>query len=89
MNNIPTPRQYAERHAKAFRTAFDFLNRHFPPEMSDEYWQAALKDMKSVWERADGDPLATSLLVDIWEYLDEEARIRNGVDEHEYQCAGK
>lgn len=78
MDGIMTPRQYAERHAKAFRTAFDFLNHHFPPDMSEAYWDLALKDMKHVFETVGGESLAASLLVVIWEYLDEEARRRNG-----------
>lgn len=74
---------FAALHKRAFRTAFDFLNAHFPPENSAEWWDATMRDvMKS---RADDKEnwLQNELLAGVWEYLYRENQRRKEAGVHE------
>lgn len=64
-----TPEQYAKAHQKAFRTAFDFLSAHFPPENNQEWWVQAAKDSSAASLSTGEDPLAMELLLGVMNYL--------------------
>jgi len=69
-----TPEQYYAEHQKAFRCAFDFLNKHFPPG-DLAWWEQASNDLKNA---ADGqNQLAHFLLIGVYDYLNEEWKRRN------------
>ena len=59
------------RHKKAFRIAFDYLNKHWPPENSESWWVSAASDLADANFAADGDALCRELLIGIYSYLDE------------------
>ena len=77
--NVLSPEQYADRHKKAFRVAFDYLNAHFPPGDSTEWWEQTAKDAEyASIVISNRDPLATELLVSIYNYLEKEWKKRYG-----------
>lgn len=73
---IPTPQAYAERHKKAFREAFDFLNAHFPPMHDADWWEGTTKDAEIASIRCEENKLAVCLLAAVWDYLDHESKLR-------------
>lgn len=75
-----TPEEYAKEHQKAFRTAFDFLNAHFPPAENPEWWDQAAKDCSAASITAGEGKLTIQLLCGIMNYLGEEykRRYQNG-----------
>ena len=66
------PEDYARMHQRAFRTAFDFLSSHFPPENSEEWWMRATAEISEVSAGVAGNKLAMELLAGVWEYLYQE-----------------
>lgn len=75
---ILTPEQYVERHKRAFRAAFDYLNAHFPPNPDDSgYWERAARDVSAA--ASVHNPLGEKLLLSVYEYLEDEfMKRRNG-----------
>lgn len=74
-----TPEEYAALHPKMFRVAFDFLNAHFPPEDTDEWWEQTAHDCGDASVKAGGNKLAIYLLAGVMDYLnDENMKRRNG-----------
>lgn len=71
-----TPEAYAKQHQKAFRTAFDFLTKHFPPGDGAEWWKQAAKDCSVASIAAEEDPLAIELLTAVMNYLGDEYKKR-------------
>lgn len=71
-----TPEEYARRHQKAFRAAFDFLNAHFPPADEPEWWDQAAKDCSAASIKNGEDRLTIGLLVGVMEYLESEIKQR-------------
>lgn len=71
-----TPEAYAKRHAGAFRCAFDFLNSHFPPEPTVEWWDPIGEEISKASESQEDNMLAVSLLIAVSEYIEEEWKIR-------------
>ena len=67
-----TPEQYAALHPKMFRVAFDFLNSHFPPEDTDEWWKQTAQDCGDASVKAGENQLAIYLLAGIMDYLNDE-----------------
>lgn len=74
MSEILKPDAYMDRHKRAFRVAFDYLNAHFPPR-GEEYWVNALADLKDAHDR-NQDPLTDELLKGIYAYLETEYKVR-------------
>ena len=74
-----TPEEYAKKHKAAFRTAFDFLNRHFPPGTDPEWWTQACADVSKENDLADNN-LATELLLAVYNYLEVEYKERRKAD---------
>ena len=75
-DQILNPEAYARRHKEAFRCAFDFLNAHFPPENTPEWWQQAVQDITDASVSQGENKLAVELLTGVFNYLDDERRIR-------------
>lgn len=75
-SKIVTPQEYADRHKKAFREAFDFLNAHFPPVFSDDYFAKVVEDVTVVEAKDPNNPLLVHLLSGIFCYLDDESKLR-------------
>lgn len=75
-----TPEQYAQRHQKAFRTAFNFLNEHFPPENEPEWWDQTAKDCSAASITQGENTLVMELLIAVLSYLEEERKLRYDAD---------
>lgn len=75
IEKILTPKEYADRHKKAFRVAYDFLNAHFPPEFNSTWWSKAAADIGEVAH--DVDELTMQLLLGVWAYLEAESKLRS------------
>ncbi len=73
---ILTPEAYAKRHTGAFRCAFDFLNQHFPPEPTVEWWDPIGEEISKARESQEDNMLAVSLLIAVSEYIEDEWKIR-------------
>ena len=75
-----TPEEYAKEHQKAFRTAFDFLNSHFPPGQDPEWWDKTAKECSAASLKANENKLAIELLCGVMVYLGHEydRRYKNG-----------
>lgn len=71
-----TLEEYAALHPRMFRIAFDFLNKHFPPEDTDEWWEQTAKDCEDASITAGNNPLVINLLAGVIEYLNEETMKR-------------
>lgn len=67
-----TPEEYAKSHQKAFRTAFDFLNTHFPPGETDEWWMQTAKDVGMAAEESGNNDLTMELLNGVMNYFGHE-----------------
>ena len=67
-----TPEEYAKIHQKAFRCAFDFLNAHFPPGDTDEWWLKTAQDCSAASIAFGETPIVNELLVAVMEYLGKE-----------------
>lgn len=72
-----TPEEYAKIHQKAFRCAFDFLNQHFPPGDTDEWWDQTAKDCSAASLAFGETPIVIELLTAIMNYLGKEYHRRN------------
>lgn len=77
MTDILTPEEYVQKHQKAFRCAFDFLNKHFPPEDTPEWWEQACKDVVDASVSQGENNLVVRMLGAVYDYLDDERRIRH------------
>ena len=71
-----TPEEYAKEHQKAFRTAFDFLNAHFPPAEDPVWWDQTAKDCSAASVKAGEGVLTTELLTSVMIYLGKEYKRR-------------
>ena len=67
-----SPEEYAALHPKMFRVAFDFLNAHFPPVDTDEWWKQTAIDCGDASAYTGENPLAVQLLAGIMNYLNDE-----------------
>ena len=65
---------YIDKHKKAFRVAFDLLNRLWPPKNTVEWWSdVAIPDMTLVYDNAKDNPLAQELVLAIVGYVEKMA----------------
>ena len=71
-----TPQEYAARHKESFRTAFNFLNSHFPPVFSYEWFERASEDLSRASAECKENPLAIHLLLAVYYYLNVESKLR-------------
>lgn len=67
-----SPEQYAKMHKDAFRCAFDYLNKHFPPGDTPEWWDQMARDAASASVSQGDNLLAMELLIGVCNYLDKE-----------------
>jgi len=70
------PEEYYAVHQKAFRTAFDFLTKHFPPEQDTTWWERTAQDAGDAYIAVGQESLAYQLLRGVYEYLDTEWKRR-------------
>ena len=63
-------------HQKSFRTAFDFLNKHFPPGKDPEWWIQTVKDCDDASILAGENKLVIGLLGGVIDYLEDEYKRR-------------
>ena len=77
-DGILKPEEYAAYHKLVFRTAFDFLNNHFPPQDDMEWWIQVAKDSSEASCSIGGGKLVDGMLTAIGDYLDEEYKKRRG-----------
>lgn len=82
---IPSPEEYVKMHQKAFRTAFDFLTRNFPPGENPEWWLAVTKDASESSALAGENALVIRLLSAVCNYLEYEYFLRRDNDETDNQ----
>lgn len=73
---ILTPVEYVQQHKDSFRVAFDFLNSHFPPGDSLEWWEQVSKDASEASIKVAENKLVIGLLGGILDYLEDEWRMR-------------
>ena len=71
-NRIMSPEEYVHLHQKAFRCAFDFLNNHFPPGETDEWWIKAAQDCSAASLAFGETTIVNELLVAVMNYLGKE-----------------
>lgn len=71
-----TTEAYYSMHQKAFRAAFDFLNRNFPPGDNPEWWLTVTSDAANASLSQGENKLANCLIVGILEYLEYEYKRR-------------
>ena len=71
-----TPEEYAKMHQKAFRTAFDYLNSHFPPETDPEWWKQSAQELSQASVAAGENDLVIELLNAVYTYLGKEYKRR-------------
>lgn len=62
--------QFETLHKNAFRKAFEFLKRQFPPRADGEYWLKAARDLGDTSGTEPENVLLGNLLLCVWEYLD-------------------
>ena len=58
-------------HQEAFRAAFNLLDAFYPPRDDDEYWQKMAEECAIVWYAHKGNPLITTLMIAMTDYLGE------------------
>ena len=76
--NIPmSPEEYAKMHQKAFRTAYNYLNTHFPPGIDPEWWSQAAKDLSDASVEAGETELVIELLDAVYTYIGKVYKRRN------------
>lgn len=75
-NDIWKPEEYAAYHKFVFRGIFDFLNSHFPPGTTPEWWEQYTKDMDAASDKLKGGPLVDGMLTAISDYLELEFKKR-------------
>ena len=74
--NTLTPQEYADRHKRAFREAFNFLNAHFPPHEETEWWDRAAKDLQDMDIEDQHNPLLIELICAVYNYIGQEAKMK-------------
>lgn len=63
-----------------YRAVHDYHERHNPPQLTDDYWQATVTDIAAVSNALDNDPFAKALLAAVLAELEREyKRIRDEV----------
>ena len=77
--------KYTALHKTAFRTAFDMLNKLFPPNDTVDYWVDAGKAVALTYNEHKDNELAKILLTAVYEYLEQTVKRRQadsgGADE--------
>lgn len=70
------PEEYYAMHQKAFRCAFDFLNQHFPPGDTPEWWLQTTQEITDASVKQGENELVVGLLRGVFDYLDTEYKRR-------------
>lgn len=77
---VLSPDEYVSRHKQAFRLAFDFLNKNFPPSDDPDWWGAAAVEMVDFIHQGDDNVLAKNLMFAVYDYLEDECKIRRKIN---------
>lgn len=73
-NKIDALQDKLAEHKTAFRVAYDFLEKHYPPANTQEYWTRTADDMSVVADDNKSNKLCWQLLTALLLYLDRETR---------------
>ena len=76
---IETVEAYRQIHKTAFRVAYNFLEAHFPPVNTDEYWKKTCDDAAYVSAQHITNELCQGLLGSILIYLSEFVKVESAV----------
>lgn len=68
-NRIEQAERDQRIHKTAFRVAFDFLQAHYPPENTREYWLTTVRALGTVSDQYINNELCQRLLSGVIEYL--------------------
>lgn len=63
---------------KAFRIAFDFLERWKPCPDTLEEWEAAARELGTIGAQNGNDPLLCGLIIAVYDEFDRQWKERNG-----------
>ena len=63
---------------KAFRIAFDFLERWKPCPNTLEEWEAAARELGAIGAKHGSDPLLCGLIIAVYDEFDRQWKERNG-----------
>lgn len=63
-------------HQVSFRSAYDFLNEHFPPGPDLEWWEQTAKDASAASVKCGENKLAILLIAAVCDYLESEYKRR-------------
>jgi len=58
------------QYKRDFRLAYDYLERHTPPQATPEWWTAAAKEISTTWSQGGRSQLLHSLLSAVYEELE-------------------
>lgn len=70
-----SPEEYVERHKRAFRVAFDFLNAHFPPFHATDWWDMTANDLGKIGRENEDNTLLVELIIGVYNYLEKEEKV--------------
>lgn len=73
-NRMEIVEAYKGTHKTAFRVAFNFLDAHFPPVNTEDWWRQTCEDALYVEVQHDGNQLCKELLGEVISYLSEFAK---------------
>lgn len=62
--------EFEQKHKEAFRLAFDYLRRWFPPRWDEEYWLGACNDMTKIVNENAENRAVPDLMLCVYDYLD-------------------
>lgn len=82
--DILSPEEYVERHKRAFRVAFDFLNAHFPPFHASDWWDMTANDLGKIGRENEDNTLLVELIIGVYNYLEKEEKIRRTEENNEH-----
>ena len=67
---------YVALHKKAFRVAFDYLMKNWPPEHSVEYFDRVYAEARELAKgELDGNPLGQKMVAEIYWYLSDMVKV--------------
>lgn len=69
-----TGQNHMQRARAAFRTAFNYLDSHKNPQMTEEYWRQAADDMMRTYQHSGEDPFLADLLSAVYTELTRRAQ---------------
>ena len=65
----PTPPPMSA-YKRAFRLAYEYLERHLPPHNTPEWWTAAAQEISGIYNQANRNPFLQALLLAVYGELE-------------------